>query len=364
MVWSVIIFIFICVGIILDKYLSSSSRSTETFVNANGTTVEEQIMDIYHQVLQRQPSATEMLDASRKLTNGTWTESGLKQRLLDSDEYQRFVKLQSNQLAPELDKMVADRALFQRIRVLYAEEQKKPLPEDMVLPLKDVYVALDYNEYAFRAFLRSKSYTYFESDTQNGQQMDKKDLVKLIDKHMGGIEKINEQGKVIEEQKAKEAQLNTASSPTSSGSAASNMSNAGGVVGANTSDKVQRTVNDRDSDMTPMVDDIMKRSNKVFNKDELAKMLETQYNETYNIPVQQHYGDMVLRPEMSWSVPQRPPPVCTTLGQKPLTQPVMTNSKLLLGTPLNESEQEVGSIMPSFQYKEYVNVNVKSDKSA
>lgn len=336
-------------------------------MNANGATVEEQIMDIYNQVLQRQPSAQEMLDASRNLTNGTWTESGLKQRLLDSDEYQRLIKLQSNQLAPELDKMVADRALIQRLRVLYAEERKIALPEDMVLPLKDVYVALDYNEYAFRAFLRSKSYTYFESDTKNGKDMDKKDLVTLIDKHMGGIEKINEQGKVIAEQKAKEAQSGNTQNGSNAQGGASGSGNpygnnaGGGVVGASTSDKVQRTVMDRDSDMTPMVDDIMNRSNKVFNKDEVAKMLETQYNETYNIPVQQHYGDMVLRPEMSWTVPQRPPPVCTTLGQKPLTQPVMTNSKLLLGTPLNESEQEVGSMMPSFQYKEYVNVHVKSN---
>lgn len=68
-----------------------------------------------------------------------------------------------------------------------------------------------------------------------------------------------------------------------------------------------------------------------------------------------HRGDMVLLPEMAWSVPMKQPPVCTTFGQKQLVQPLYQNSKDLLGTPINE-DTSVGTIMPKFEYKEYVNI--------
>lgn len=70
-----------------------------------------------------------------------------------------------------------------------------------------------------------------------------------------------------------------------------------------------------------------------------------------------HRGDMVLLPEMAWSVPMPRAPVCTTFGQKPLVQPLYENSKLLLGTPIDE-DTSVGTIMPKFQYKEYINMQM------
>jgi hypothetical protein len=110
-----------------------------------------------------------------------------------------------------------------------------------------------------------------------------------------------------------------------------------------------------------MINGIMDNAQKVFSKDEYARMLDAQIREQ-QIPVRTHYGQMTLRPDQSWTVPQRPPPVCTTLGQKPLIQPIMTNSPLLLGTSLEDSEYtEVGSIMPKFEFKEYVPILVQQD---
>jgi len=66
---------------------------------------------------------------------------------------------------------------------------------------------------------------------------------------------------------------------------------------------------------------------------------------------------MVLRPEFAWRVPEQRPPVCTTLGGATPVSPLMFNSKLLLGTPLEESRNTaVGSIMPKFDYKAYIEV--------
>jgi hypothetical protein len=94
-------------------------------------------------------------------------------------------------------------------------------------------------------------------------------------------------------------------------------------------------------------DDYYENDNNYYNK---PRKYSYQYTD-----VPTHKNDMVLLPEMAWSVPMRRPPVCTTLGQEPLIQPLYDNSKLLLGTPLNE-DTSVGTIMPEFQYKEYVTI--------
>ena len=54
-------------------------------------------------------------------------------------------------------------------------------------------------------------------------------------------------------------------------------------------------------------------------------------------------------------------PICTSLGQTPLTQPIFTESKLLFqGTDLRTAfrDTQVGSIMPKFIYKEYKDVKI------
>jgi len=54
-------------------------------------------------------------------------------------------------------------------------------------------------------------------------------------------------------------------------------------------------------------------------------------------------------------------PICTSLGQKELTQPIFTESKLLFqGTDLETAftETQIGSIMPKFIYKEYKDVKI------
>ena len=54
-------------------------------------------------------------------------------------------------------------------------------------------------------------------------------------------------------------------------------------------------------------------------------------------------------------------PICTSLGQDTLTQPVFTQSKLLFqGTDLNDAfeKSQIGSIMPKFIFKEYNDIKI------
>jgi hypothetical protein len=329
------------------------TEAREGFV-AGAPTLEERVMDMYASVLQRQPSAKELIEATRNLHDGTWTEDGLRQRLIDSDEYQRLIKTQSNGLAPELQKMVADRALVRRIAVIFAEERKAAVPAHLVLPLKDVYVMLDYNEYSFRAFLRSAKFDRFSEDVRGaGAQLEKEGLQELVRTNMGSLESIAKEG----EQLARDALAKAEASAAANGGAGA--AGAASAAGAAVEDKVCRSIDDKDSDMTPTIRDIVARSDRIFNKDELAKMLDAQYAETYRIPTRLHHGDMVLRPEMSWSVPQPRPPVCTTLGQPSLVQPTLVASDLMLGTPLEDARATgVGSMMPAFEFKEFVPLQV------
>jgi len=62
--------------------------------------------------------------------------------------------------------------------------------------------------------------------------------------------------------------------------------------------------------------------------------------------------DMVLYPGYKWDVPQKRPPVC--VGGDIKVEP-MTEQTALIGTLLCDAENtKVGSMMPGFEYKEYV----------
>jgi hypothetical protein len=72
-----------------------------------------------------------------------------------------------------------------------------------------------------------------------------------------------------------------------------------------------------------------------------------------------HEGQMVLRPEFAWSVPQQRPPVCIPVGKTYDPSPLMVVPGNLVGTPLAEAaDTAVGSMLPNFEFKPYVDVPV------
>ena len=355
MKWIGFVFIFVCGALVVFWHQKSIK---EPFVDLDFT-LEEQIIRVYQEVLQRVPTSKELVADTRALSDKVLTIQGLEQRLIDSDEYQRIIKMQSNELAPELRKMVSDRALMDLVSKIYQEERKKKIPEDMVLPLKDIYIYLDYNEYALRAMLRTSTYPRFEEDVLATKDLDKTKLIEIFNQYYKK-ETLMAEGKKIAEEMLKASQAangtGNGASGTGAGAAGGSGSAAPKPLASSTTTAQACNVNDKDSNMDPMLQNILKCASDVFDKDQAARILNNESN-MVKFPVKTHYGNMVLRPEQAWSVPQQQVPVCTTLGQRQLLQPVVTNSKLLLGTPLDESSNtQVGSIMPKFEYKEYVDV--------
>lgn len=384
--WAALVALVVAAGILI----SSWDRVTEYFEDAGAIgSLEDQVVDLYASILKRQPSSTELIDNTRSLTAGTITMKGLRQRLYDSEEYSQMIKLQSNELAPELDKVLSDREIFKTIQDAYKSALKKDLPATLLLPLRDIYIFLEYNVYTFKAFLLHKAYPNFEKDLLNMTDIDKESMMALFNKTFSVKELVVEGLKI----KAAEEAGRNASAPK----------------GASPSAKVARTTKDEDTDITAILTRILEGTNGTLDKDAQARILDeiqkiqdnpnlspeekrqaiaailslanqdavmkatadaivASREDTDYISVPTHEGDMVLRPEFAWSVPQRRPPVCTTLSQPPLVQPQYTNSQLLLGTPLNEAKTEtaVGSIMPKFQYQAYtdVGINVRNQKCA
>jgi hypothetical protein len=341
-----VLLVLVFTGTLYWIWYMPSKESFATNDASSDDLLETKIIDIYMEVLNRQPSGTELVDYQRQINNGEMTLMGLRQKLIDSEEYERLIKTQTNVLAPELNKMLSDKLLIEKIAKIYKEEKGKTIPNELIFPYKDVYIYLEYNEFAFRAFLRDKKYGEFENDILRMEKPTKEKVIALLDKKMSKKSLMSEGAKLKKENDAKLASLKKKSEEND-------------VDGSSPSKKINRSIYDKDSDSTKMLKSIDTSCKNIFDKDLEAQCLDKNKR---NILLT-HKGDMVLRPEYEWSVPHQRTPVCTTLGQPVLTQPVFVNSSLLLGTPLEDAKNtEVGSIMPKFTYQDYISVSEESLK--
>jgi len=499
----VLLLLFIGFAFIYEHY----TDAVENFdaYDASGY-VENKIIDLYTELLQREPTAKEIHNETIDIVKNNKSIDSIREQILNSDEYSINMKMQSNSLVPEIHKMVSDRSIIDRLSDIYTQELNRTIPSNMALPLRDLYIYLKYNEGAVRAMLRDPSYSIFEDDLINtpiltnqvlmdifaqyftyntiiasgnqinNQQIPDGDLskdygtaealgVKLDSKNYRSIYDTDTDSSAVINKIANSATvslngpvtfydsngnpvnltkisapivLDTKGNPIgtlydagghiilpttlypgataydangkkliidSTGAIKDNKGNPNGtiydssgniisatnvtigmkvydsygnllkVIPSSTTDSNGNplgTVYDANGNIVPS--SMLVAGMTVFDAD--GNQLTTSANlneltdgarkkstcsklEYKRVMIPKHNGDDVLRPEMAWSVPNYNPPVCTSLGQDPLIQPVFssTSSSLLLGTPLTEAQKTtVGSIMPKFTYKEYIDI--------
>jgi hypothetical protein len=237
---TVIWFSVLCALFLIAVYVEKCISKDEAPVPANayehfGAGLEERIISVYQEVLQRSPNSKELIHDTRRILNGSMTFDGLKQRLIDSDEYMRIIKVQSNSLSPELNKIISDRAVLKRLAEVYLVENKRNTPKFMILPLKDVYIRLDYNENAMRAMYRDAKYPYFEEDVKFTRNLDYKQLMTVFETYFNKDDLI-EKGTLLPPLPA---------SPQSE------------PLGVGVQSQVYRTINDMDGDSTALINNIM-----------------------------------------------------------------------------------------------------------
>jgi len=340
----------------LIVYLYWPEKADEHFANLQSN--EDVVISIYQEVLDRMPNQSELIKSTRELNDGLMTECILRQRLIDSDEYSRSMKTQSNSLRPELERMISDRKLLIEIAQVYQSTRQKPMPGGMGLPLKDIFISLNYNVPALQSVLGDASFAYFEKDVLSSP-LDKEQLITLFDTTFPMV--IAKRGTY---------------KPTDS--CPGNGDNKGpGAVGGNlplASGTTTTTTTTQGDTMDPMLQAILKNALDEFNKDKAAQKLCSNTSPTcapttcakqptIRLYEPTHQGDMVLRPEYAWSVPGQRTPVCTSLGMPNKTGPTVVESpSSLLGTDLKEAvnDTSVGSIMPKFEYRPYVELPLTS----
>jgi len=313
------------------------------------SSIAEEIIKLYAELLKRQPTSKELADNSSKIKQGTLTFEGLRRKLVDTDEYTRYSKLQSNELNPELMKMVSDREIITYVASLYKDELDTVIPKKIILAMRDIYIYLDYNDYAFRAMLRDFKYENFEQELMTTLNLNKASLIATFLNYFNTKELINMGINIFG------SDPNVACTMSNNGGVVSSQSNGNNLF--NKDAVAQQAFNDNDSKkVVPFGDHVPYSMTQTSVSLELPiKDITTTSDGKKRIPIHKH--DMVLIPELAWSVPQEFPPVCTTLGQPPLVQPVFTDSSLLRGTPLGDAKNTGnGSIMPKFEYKEYITI--------
>lgn len=122
------------------------------------------IIKLYKDLLHRQPTNVELNDYNRKMINNLTDLTKIRRHIINSDEYTRVIKLQSNETNQNLIYADARKNIYSIIAELYLLEVKEEIPNALLGPLTDVYYYLQYNEYLFRAMLVHINFNNFKNE--------------------------------------------------------------------------------------------------------------------------------------------------------------------------------------------------------
>jgi hypothetical protein len=380
-----------------DVYLPYADSSFEDAKDNTQNKINEFIIiNVYKNILDRQPTPRELDKHLQEFYEKNVDEESLKMRIYNSTEYKMIVKMQSNDVDAGLISTASSENLIDKLKSIYFDMLQKLPEKDMLLPLKDCYIHLQYNDYLFKAMLIHSNYLKFENEVMESAMLSREKMLEIFNRHF----LLSEMRLVANEFKKQEVLRREAVENAKNAANAVNAANAAnaGTVGAmicdssnvcymNTSNVVgvpgvpgmQGITNDMQKDGNVfninimLGDDIMKSkaysdddSKRIYNRhgDTCANINSSNVcaNMYKGVPVdgkcrvydpikykQQYRGDMRYRPN-----------VCS-YGTKQVIQPVFVNSKTLFqGTDLREASQftQVGSIMPKFEYREYEDVDL------
>jgi len=333
---------------------------------------EYEVIELTKSILQRPPTIDEMNKYSYLSSNN------LKEYLYNSPEYDKLIKTQDNHVNNGIEGASAKKNLINRIMAIYSNIIKKELPVKMMLVLRDCFIHLQLNEYLFVAMLESFNYTKFEVDVLSTYVLTKKVLLHLFNKHYNVLElkliaqdKINTSNnkildftKEIEEIKNDILSLGDNKVVNTIKTTFPNVFNE--IVKSTLKSDISSNTTDLDI-INKYLNGIEKYENihKEEKKEKIEEKLTIDNDVINKLPENSELYVRVYDPvkrNMSYIIPDGyKPPICTSLGQDNLTQPVFTQSKLLFqGTDLNDAfeKSQIGSIMPKFIYKEYKDIKI------
>ena len=375
-------------GSILDpinnKYLPYSDKEYNNDINSvsDNKINEFVIINLFKSILNRQPNSDELVRNLQSFYEKNVDENKLKMQLHNSVEYKMISKMQSNDIEPGLVSFISQDQLIDILKKMYNEDLNKIIPDKMIIPLKQTYIHLQYNDYLFKALIIHDNYSKFENAIMREYIMSDEKLLEVFNEHfiLHELRLIANELKRRDLLKRKALQIPISLQTNEDGTSISGS-------------KIDSEENKLGSEKH--INDIVKNSDNIFNinimlnendlnssspyittkgdnrrvtsnnriyhntQNEIRDENITQSNNYRNdgetdyskkriydpITYKQHYrGDPRYRPN-----------VCSG-GTKQIVNPIFLNSKTLFnGTDLKEAIEntQVGSIMPKFVYREY-----------
>jgi len=169
---------------ISDAYLPYSCNVYDNIIKTpEQNNFEYSIISLFKELLDRNPTASEIEKYSQQFTDNQLDINMLRVNLLNSSEYRRNMKLQNNDVSADIEYSHAKEDMLSYLNKLYFMELDKESPKAMLLPLKDVYIYLQNNEYLFRALLVHRNYHLFEKDVLDTKMLTKAKLSDLFNNY-------------------------------------------------------------------------------------------------------------------------------------------------------------------------------------
>lgn len=331
----------------------------ETFETS--TDVSAKIIKIYYENLKRAPSTDELRAHTTAVFNKTYDYNEVELRIINSDEYQRLVKTQSDTIQPETARVLEEKDLVARVKRVYERVREKECPQEMFLPLKDLYIHFNYNVYKFVAMLRDTKYIEFETIVKTSPNLSRESLIELYLATFDDA-KLNYDASAIEEmdmtlpEGTRFADLLLSPEPMSKDDA--NKVNAMGMLAylmkniKEEDDKKKAAEEEERIKRLREASEALKRERALTAKS-LSSTSTTSCTATRRI----YLPDEAKVVDSGYGFPmtQTLPPICIPVG-KPNEMAEVVLYRNLQGTPIGEDTQ-VGSIMPKFEYRRYIEID-------
>ena len=312
------------------------------------TKTTQMVLGVFMDVMRRPPSPAELDAYVKRVTLKGLTQFQLETILLNSDEYLRDVKNQSDDPQAELRRVVSEQYVLTHVVDMFQDVKgKQPVPQ-VIMPLKDMYQLLGpQDDERFRAFLGSKFYPDWENDVLMRQSDDSYNTKTTLD-----VFNLWYRGDNLSTRGGQDDATTLAHAAASTEFGTFHHRRHG-----DDDDDEERSDRHRRRPEPCAVGVSKPRDLAERDPDVGAQIAGIQeQNKTFRLYFNPQ-TDLVLDPSLRWKAPEAPPPVCTTLGQPQDAQPYVVVNGELVGTPLlDAAHTDVGSILPKFEYRQYVEI--------
>jgi hypothetical protein len=170
---------------ISDEYLPYSTKNykEDPTAVANNNMNEYTIINIYKNILDRQPTELELNKNLQNFYDNEMDENILKLRIYNSSEYKIITNMQSNDIKPELITNVSKVHLKDKLKELYKNQHNTELVNTKLLDiLIKCYIHLQFNDYLFRAMLMHDKYTLFENRLRDEYILSDEKILEIFNK--------------------------------------------------------------------------------------------------------------------------------------------------------------------------------------